>query len=138
MVVSTNTAVCVILGVDSLGGVAQTRVGCRIYYTTTAVVIDHVASVLACLMHLMVLPKRVDKECLHHLLRACHNGIDGIEQVGIVHHYLGGLLWEFIARIVDHIYQSGIGEILDVIHHRGSAGRDVVCQIAYVWSLGTV
>lgn len=83
-------------------------------------------------MHFVVFPQRIDKERLHHLLSARHDGIYGIQEIGIVHHYLGGFLRKFVTRVVNHIYESCIGQILYIVHHRSPAGRDVVCQIAYI------
>ena len=58
--------------------------------------------------------------------------VDGVHQIGVVHHYLRRLFGEFLSFRVHHVDKSCICQILDVIHHRGSGCLYVVGQLAYV------
>ena len=79
---------CVVFGVYIIWHIALFGCLLRIDDAVCLVLINDVASVLIALVHLVVLPHRVDKECLHDVLSVCHNGVYGIHQVGVVHHYL--------------------------------------------------
>ena len=93
--------------------------------------------VLAGLAYLVVFPDRVDEECFHHLLLVYLDRIDGVHQVGVVHHHLGWFLWEPLPGRVNHVDKSRISKILDVVHYRSSAGVDLFGKLAHVGSLGT-
>ena len=47
-----------------------------------------------------------------------------------MHHYLRRLLGEFFSFRIDHIDESCVCQILDVIHYCGAGGLYVVCQLA--------
>ena len=97
--------------------------------------VDQIVAVATARVHLVVLPHRVDEEGLHRLLLLYLDGVDGIEQVRVVEHDLGGLLGEVFADGVDEVQQSGISEILDIVHHGGARGLDVVGELTYVGRL---
>ena len=56
-------------------------------YPEPQFVVNSVVVVLRGLVHLVVFPHGVDKECFHHILLFHGNGVDGIHQVGVVHHH---------------------------------------------------
>ena len=53
-------------------------------------------------------------------------------------HHLRGLLGERLASGVDHVDEAGIGQVFDVVHHRGAAGLNVDGQLADVGGFRTV
>ena len=89
------------------------------------------------LIYDMVLPQRVHEECLHQFLVIDGDGVDGIHKIAIVHHHLGRLLGEFFSYRIDDIDKTRIGQILDIVHHRGTAGLYFISQIADIGRLGT-
>ena len=97
-----------------------------------------IGGVVARLVHLVVLPHGVDEEGFHHILTLHTTGIDGIHQIGIVEHHLARFLGETLAERVDHVDQTGVGQILDVVHHRGATRRDVYGQLADIGCLGAI
>ena len=97
-----------------------------------------VGGVVARLVHLVVLPKGIDEEGLHHVLLLHLARIDGVHQVGVVKHHLGRLLRERLPQWVDHVDQAGVGQVFDVVHHRGTARVDVDGQLAHVGRLGPI
>jgi len=88
-------------------------------------VVNDVCSVAVALIDAVVLPKHIDEECLHHLLLVYLDRIDGVHQVGVVHHHLGWFLWELLPVRVNHVDESRISKILDVVLFRIPAGVDV-------------
>lgn len=59
-------------------------------------------------------------------------GVDGVHEVGVVHHYACGLLGEVLVGVVDHVDESRVGEVLDVVHDGGARGLDVGGELADV------
>ena len=83
-------------------------------------------------VHLVVFPQRVDEEGLHGILLVDADRIDGVHQVGVVKHDLRRLLGEVLTCRVDEVQQTGIGEVLDIVHHRGATGLYVLSELAHV------
>ena len=46
--------------------------------------------------------------------------INGVHQVGVVHHQFGRFLGKFLSLGINHIDKTRICQILNVIHHRGT------------------
>ena len=88
-------------------------------------------------MHLMVFPHGVDKECFHHFLFVYLQGEDGVHQIRIVQHHLGWLFGELLIVWINHVDESCVCEILDVVHHRGTAGLYPFSQLTDVGRLGS-
>ena len=83
----------------------------------------------------MVFAKLVDEEGVENLAVAEVAGIDRVDEVGIVDDHHGGLLGEDGTLVVDDVEQARVGEILDIVHHRGAAGVDSLCELADVGRL---
>ena len=66
------------------------------------------------------------------------NRVDGIHQVGVVHHDFARLLRKLFADGINDVDEPGVRQILDVIHHRCTAGFYFVRQIADVGDFRTV
>ena len=94
--------------------------------------VHHERNVLVAFVHFVVFPHCVYKERFQHILLFHLYGVDGVHQIGVVHHYLRRLFGEFLSFRVHHVDKSCICQILDVIHHRGSGCLYVVGQLAYV------
>ena len=88
--------------------------------------------VLATLANQVVFPQCVDEKRFHGNLFVGHYGIDGVHQVGVVHHYLRWFLWKIIANKIHHVDKSRIGQVLNVVHHRCPACFYVLCKLADV------
>ena len=86
----------------------------------------------------VVRPKGILEEGFEDIDALHAVGVDGVHQVAVVHHHTGWLLGEFLARMVDEVQQARIGEVLDVIHHRGPRSIYFVSQSADIRSRGTV
>ena len=69
--------------------------------------------------HVVVSPQRILEERLIDVDLLHAVGVDGVHEVGVVHHEARGFLRELLARAVDEIDQTGIGEVFDVVHHGG-------------------
>ena len=93
---------------------------------------------MARLVHLVVLPERVHQECLHHILLVHLARVDGVHQVGVVQHHFRRLLGERLALGVDDVDQSGVSQILDVVHHGGAARLYVYGQLTHIGCLGAI
>ena len=63
---------------------------------------------------------RVYKESVQHILFFHLYGVDGVHQVGVVQHNLRGLFRKLFPFGIDQVDQPCIGQILDVVHHRGA------------------
>ena len=85
----------------------------------------------------MILPQRVDKECLHCVLFVSLDRVDGIHQVRVVQHHLSGLLGKYLSWRIDDVDEACVSEILDIVHHSGATRANLLCQFADVWSLWT-
>jgi len=94
--------------------------------------IDEEGHALFALAQLVVFPQIVEEEGLQHMLLFDLYGIDAVYKAGVVHHHTGGLLGEFLVLGINHVDQSRIGQILDVVHHRGTRCLYVNCQLADV------
>lgn len=103
--------------------------------TELELLIDDEVTVARAGVHLVILPHRIDEEGLHRLLLFHLDGVDGIHQVGVVEHDLGRLLGEILSDGIDEIQQAGIGQILDIVHHGGATGLDILSQLAHVGRL---
>ena len=99
--------------------------------------VDNIIVVMSVLVHLMILPQRIHEECLHSRLLLHMNGVDGIQQIGVVEHHLRRLLGEVLAHRIDHVQQAGISQILDVIHDCSTRCLDILCQLADIGCLRT-
>ena len=51
-------------------------------------VVNDVCSVAVALIDAVVFPKHIDEECLHNILTVCHDWVDALHEVGVVHHHL--------------------------------------------------
>ena len=91
--------------------------------------VDEIGLWFAALTDDMVFPHRVDEKGLHDRLLVDGNGIDGVHQVGVVHHNRRRLLGEFFAVGVNHIQQACVGKILRIVHHRCTAGVNLMRQL---------
>ena len=125
----------VISGVDDVGRDALTAGRLRVDNAELQFLVDEIVVVSATGVHLVVFPQRIDEEGLHSLLLVHLDGVDGVHQVGVVEHDLRGLLGEVFIDRIDEVRQSGVGEVFDVVHHRGAAGLDVVGELAHVGRL---
>ena len=121
--------------VDRSAGVAAFVSHEGIADAKTQMVVDEIAVVLVALVDEMILPQRVDEEGLHDFLRAAGDGIDGVHQVGIVHHHLRRFLGKLLSGIVDEVDQSGVGKVFDIVHHCGAAGVDLVGEFTDIGCL---
>ena len=84
--------------------------------------IYHIEMVFSALVYFVIFPHGIDEECLHDFLLVYLQREDGIHQVGIVKHDLGWFLWEELTIRINHVDESCICQILDIVHHRGAAG----------------
>jgi len=100
-----------------------------------ALVVDDIGLWLGTLVDEMVFPHGVDEESLHQLLAVHLDGIDGIHEIGVVHHDAGRLLGKFHVGVVHDVEQACVGEVFDIVHHRGAAGIDLLSQLADVGCL---
>ena len=125
----------VVAGVDDVGRDALAAGLLRVDDAELQLLVDEVVVVSAPGVHLVVFPKRVDEEGLHRLLLLHLDGVDGVHEVGVVEHDLRGLLGEVLADGIDEVCQAGVGQVLDVVHDGGTAGLDVVGELAHVGCL---
>ena len=63
--------------------------------------------------------------------------IDSVEQVGVVKHNLGGFLGEIFANGINHVQQTSISEILDIVHDRCPRSLDILRQLRHIRCLRT-
>lgn len=84
------------------------------------------------------LPERIDKEGLHHRLLIHRNRIDGIHQIGIVHHDLRRLLGKLLAVRIYHVEKTRIGQILGIVHYRSAAGINLMSQLTDIGRMNPV
>ena len=99
--------------------------------------IYHIEMILASLVHFMILPHGIDEESLHDFLLVYLQWEDGIHQVGIVKHDLGWFLWEELTIRINHVDESCICQILDVVHHRSSTCLNAISQLTDIRSFST-
>ena len=125
----------VVARVDDVVRVAEFANCLGIHYPELAFLVDEEAAIARTSIYLMIFPHRVDKERLHCLLLIHLDRVDGVHQVGVVEHDLGGLLGEILSDGIDEIQQAGIGQILDIVHHGGATGLDILSQLAHVGRL---
>ena len=81
---------------------------------------------------LVVFPQVIEEEGLQHVLLLDFYGIDAVQQAGVVHHHTGRLLGKLLALGVNHVDKAGVGQVFDVVHHRGARRLYVNCQLADV------
>ena len=86
----------------------------------------------------MTRPQGVLEERLVEVDRLHAVGIDGMHQIGVVHHDASGLLGEVLVGVVHHVDEPRIGKVLDIVHDGGSGGLDVCSQLADVGRRGAV
>ena len=125
----------IVTGIDGIIGKALSGSAEGIANPEPQLVVDDVFAAMVALVDQMVLPHRVDEEGLHHVVLRRLYGIDGVHQVGVVQHHLGRLFREVLASGVDDVEQSGIGQILDVVHGRGATCPDVAGELRDVGRL---
>jgi len=132
-----GTDLCVVAGIDDVvvglllvadGGIADLEAD---------VAVDEEDGVVDLLVDFVVFPERVDEECLHRQLPLYMDGINGIEEVGVVEHHLRRLLGEVLALGIDHVDEARICQILDVVHHGSPTRLDIGSQLTDIGSLGT-
>ena len=87
----------IIACIDDVGRVAHLVAGIGITDAELEFSVDQIEGVVSALIDFMVFPHRVDEERLHSRLLLYVNGVDGIEQVGVVEHHLRRLLGEVFA-----------------------------------------
>lgn len=122
----------VVSGVDGIGAIMCLMFALRVADSELPPAVYHVEAVFAGVVHRMVFPHAVYEEGLHQVLCFRLVRIDDVLQVGVVHHHFGGFLREILAYGIDDVYQPGVGQVFDVIHHRGAAGLYLMRQIADV------
>ena len=88
--------------------------------------------------HVMAGPEGVLEEGLVEVDGLHAVGVDGVHEVGVVHHDACGLLGEVLVGVVDHVDESRVGEVLDVVHDGGARGLDVGGELADVGRGGAV
>lgn len=86
----------------------------------------------------VVFPHGVLEECLQDILFFEPAGVDDVHQVRVVHHDFGRFLGECLTFGVDHIDESRVCQILQIVHYGGARGTDVCGKLAYIGSHGTV
>ena len=85
---------------------------------------------VAMLVHLMIFPKRVAEECLQHIMLVETAWIETVHQVGIVEQHTGWLLGELVTFAINHVDQTSLFQIFDVMHHGSAAHAEFLCQLA--------
>ena len=79
---------------------------------------------------IMVGPEGVLEERLIDIYLFHAVGVDGVHQAAVVHHDTRRLLRERLTRGVDDVDETGVREVLDVVHHRSTGGLNLVSQLA--------
>ena len=79
---------CVVAGVDGVGHIPYFIMGLCVADAELQPAVYQVIRVAPVQIHLVILPQGVDEERLHSRLLHHMDGLDGIEQVGIVQHDL--------------------------------------------------
>ena len=87
---------------------------------------------VAMLVDFMVFPKRVAEEGFQYIVLIKASWIETIHQVGVVEQHAGWLLRELVALAVNHVDQSCLFEIFDVVHYCSTAHAKVLRQLAHV------
>ena len=123
------TNLCVIAGIDRSRLIPDILCHQGIHNPESLFTVYQIDIVSYRLVHLMILPQTIHEECLHHILSVDVDGVDGIDQVGIVKHHLARLLRELFPQGVDDIDQTGVCQVFDVVHHRGTTGLNVISQL---------
>ena len=118
--------------VDGVGVAARVVGGSRVAHSEFQTAVDDVLSFLSAVVDRVVFPEGVDEECLHDVLPVTLYGVDGVHEVGVVHHDLRRLLGKLFADGVEDVDEACVGKILDVVHDRCAACLYLLCQIAYV------
>ena len=85
-------------------------------------------------LHVVLTPERILEECLDEQLGIGLAGIEGIHQVRVVEHRACRLLGEFLTLAIHQVEEVGIGQILDVVHHRSSRCGHVHSQLRHIGS----
>ena len=82
----------------------------------------------------MTAPKSVLEEGFHNHLLVVEVGHHGVHQVRVVKQDACGLLGEVFAWTIEHVEQTGICQVLDVVHYCCTAGLQVLSQLTDVGS----
>lgn len=98
--------------------------------------IDHEGAATVSRTHIVTSPQGILEESLYHVLLVDVARRHGIHEVGVVHEYTTGLLGERVAMPVHDVDESGITEVLDVVHHGGPADEAVDGQLRHVGCTG--
>ena len=103
-----------------------------------AIVVYNIILWFTAFVHKMIFPKRIYKKRFHDILLINSYRIDGVHKVRILHHQFGRLFRKVHSWRVNHIQQARIGKIFYIIHYRGTAGINKMCQLTDVWSLRSI
>ena len=69
-------------------------------------VVDDICGVAVALVYAVLFPKHIHEERFHHFLTVCHDGVDAVHEIRVVHHHLRRLLRELVARMIHYVYQA--------------------------------
>ena len=108
-------------------------------YTETVALVDEELNVaFVRLVQAVVLMKHVVEEGLAQLTRLHFVETCRIKDVGVVHIDDSRLLRELLIDRVEHVDETCLLEVAEVVDHSGAAGLDALCQKTHVrrtWSL---
>ena len=85
------------------------------------------------LIQTVVFMQNIVKKRLPHGLRIDMLGTYGIHKIGIMQIYTGRLTREFFIDRIQHIDETGIFQVLDIIDDRSARRLDFLAQLAHVW-----
>ncbi len=94
--------------------------------------IDEEGAEVSMFVHLMVFPKCVAEEGFQHIVLVEATWIEAVHEIGVVEKYTCWFFGEFITLSIYHVYQPSFFQIFNVVHHRGAAHPQFLCQLAYV------
>ena len=94
--------------------------------------VDEEGAEVAVLVHLVVFPERVAEEGLQHVMLVEAAGVETVHEVGVVQQHTGGFLGEFVAFPINHVDQSSLLQILDVMHHCRSRHAKFLGKLTHV------
>ena len=125
----------VVAGIEHAG---ELSLGLLAEDTDAVLGIDDEVAGLVAYVYDVTAPEGVLEEGFRLLLRCHLMGQDGVHEVGVVHHDAHGLLRAALAEAVEDVDEPGIGQVLDVVDHRGATGLYVGGQLADVGYLVAV
>ena len=130
------TDLCLVMGVVDVGIVlCPVSLGA---YSEMQLSIHQERGALFPLVQFVVFPQVVQEESLQHILLLHFDGIDAVHQAGVVHHDACRLLGKLVTLGIDHVDESCIGQILDVVHDGGTRRLYVMSQLADIGRNGAI